>query len=123
MYESVTIKGTDNKTFIVLNSSMHAVAMSQVNGEKKVYLIVHGQRHFMEAVKERLADKFKKENMQPASLEKAGEVGEYVAMIWPPMAPSEIVVSEITADPAGGEKGMGAWASVGQKELFRLPLK
>lgn len=99
--------------------------MSQIDDSKKVYLIVHGQRQHIEGVKERLEGKFKKENMHPASLQEAGQVGEYVAMIWPPMAPSEIVVSEITGTAGGesGSGGMGAWASVGQKELFRLPLK
>ena len=98
--------------------------MSQIDATKKIYLIVHGQRQLMETVKDRLASKFSKENMQPASLEKAGSVGEYVAMIWPPMAPKEIVVSEITGEnPAGeGARGMGAWGTVALKELMRLPL-
>lgn len=100
-----------------------------IDNSKKVYLIVHGQRNLIEAVKDRLAaNKFKRENMQPASLDRAGEAGEYVAMLWPPMAPSEIVVSQITgaggnSDSGGGARGMGAWASVSQKELFRVPLR
>lgn len=99
--------------------------MSQIDSSRKVYLIVHGQRQLLEGVKERLEGKFRKENMHPASLQEAGKVGEYVAMIWPPMAPSEIVVSEITGtgESGGTSGGMGAWASVSQKELFRLPLK
>ena len=99
--------------------------MSQIDTTKKIYLIVHGQRQMIETVKEKLAPSFRKENMQPASLEKAGEVGEYVAMLWPPMAPAEIVVSEITGASAsgGGPKGMGAWGSVDMKELMRLALK
>jgi hypothetical protein len=100
-----------------------------IDNSKKVYLIVHGQRNLIEAVKDRLAaNKFKRENMQPASLDRAGEAGEYVAMLWPPMAPSEIVISQITSaggnsDGGGGARGMGAWASVSQKELFRVPLR
>jgi hypothetical protein len=101
-----------------------------VDDSKKVYLIVHGQRDLIEAVKDRLAaNKFKRENMQPASLDRAGEAGEYVAMLWPPMAPSEIVVSQITGTGGnsdggeGGARGMGAWASVSQKELFRVSLR
>jgi hypothetical protein len=101
-----------------------------VDDSKKVYLIVHGQRNLIEAVKDRLAaNKFKRENMQPASLDRAGEAGEYVAMLWPPMAPSEIVVSQITGTGGnsdgggGGARGMGAWASVSQKELFRVSLR
>lgn len=93
-----------------------------VDNTKKVYLIVHGQRQMIDAVKDKLADKFKRENMVPASLERAGDKGEYVAMLWPPMAAKEIVVSEITGTQDGGGKGMGAWASVSQKEVFRVPL-
>jgi hypothetical protein len=95
--------------------------MPEIDGTKKVYLIVHGQRNLLDSVKDKLADKFKRENMEPASLEKAGEVGEYVAMLSPPMAAKEIVVSQITGTNASG-KGMGAWATVEQKEIIRVPL-
>ena len=80
----------------------------------------------MDTVKDKLAANFSKENMVPASLEKAGDAGEYVAMIWPPMAPTEIVVSQITGPSqggGGGARGMGAWGSVGMKEVTRVPLK
>jgi hypothetical protein len=99
--------------------------MSQIDNTKKIYLIVHGQRQLMDAVQDKLAAKFSKENMLPASLEKAGDVGEYVAMIWPPMAPNEIVVSQITGtNPGGGgARGMGAWGNVALKEIMRLPIK
>jgi len=96
--------------------------MSEIDGTKKVYLIVHGQSQMIEPVKDKLASKFKRENMQPASLDKAGEAGEYVAMLWPPMAAKEIVVSQITGMGGSGGTGMGAWSSVSQKELFRVPL-
>jgi hypothetical protein len=97
--------------------------MSQIDATKKVYLIVHGQRQLVEPVKDRLAGRFKRENMHPASLDRAGEAGEYVAMLWPPMAPKEIVVSQIITGAGGsGGKGMGAWSSVNQKELFRVSL-
>jgi hypothetical protein len=95
--------------------------MPEIDGTKKVYLIVHGQRNLIDTVKDKLADSFKRENMQPASLEKAGEVGEYVAMLWPPMAAKEIVVSQITGTNGSG-KGMGAWGTVEQKEILRVPL-
>jgi hypothetical protein len=45
-----------------------------------------------------------------------------VAMLWPPMAPKEIVVSQITGTGSDSGQGMGAWASISQKELFRIPL-
>jgi len=101
------------------------VEMSQIDSTKKIYLIVHGQRQLMDTVKDKLAANFNRENMLPASLEKAGDTGEYVAMIWPPMAPTEIVVSQVTGPNAsgGGGRGMGAWGTVDMKEIMRLPLK
>lgn len=96
--------------------------MSEIDSTKKLYLIVHGQRNLIEPIKDTLSSKFKRENIELASLDRAGSPGEYVAMIWPPMAPKEIVVSQITPEKGSGQ-GMGAWGTVTQKELFRLPLK
>jgi hypothetical protein len=98
--------------------------MSEIDHKKKIHLIVHGQRHLIESVMDKLVTaKFLRENMQPASLDKAGDVGDYVAMLWPPMASKEIVVSQITGtDGNSGGQGMGAWASITQKELFKVPL-
>jgi hypothetical protein len=102
-----------------------------VDSTKKVYLIVHGQRNLIDSVKDSLSSKFKRENMEPASLDRAGNEGEYVAMLWPPRGSSQIIVSRITgktsssshsSSAGGGGMGMGAWASVKQEELFRVPL-
>ncbi|MGC2428997.1 MAG: hypothetical protein WA421_18330 [Nitrososphaeraceae archaeon] len=100
---------------------------SVLDATKTVYLIVHGRKQLLEQVNEKLALKgFEKEKMQNASLDKAGNAGEYVAMIWPPMAPKEIVVSEIVgpreSGVAGDGEGMGAWGSVEQKEVYRISL-
>jgi hypothetical protein len=96
---------------------------SSLDSSKKIYLIVHGQHHFLDRIKEKLVMQgFEKENMQLASLDRTGNAKEYVAMIWPPMDPKEIVVSEIVDTNATGGSGMGAWSSVSQKELYRIPL-
>jgi hypothetical protein len=99
---------------------------SVMDATKIIYLIVHGRKQLLEQVKEKLALKgFEKEKMQNTSLDKAGNTGEYVAMVWPPMAPKEIVVSEIIGprgSGVGGSEGMGAWGSVEQKEIYRIPL-
>lgn len=104
---------------------------NNIDSSKKVYLIVHGQRQLLEPVKDRLASAgFKKENMETASLDKAGAAGEYCAMLWPPMAPTDIAVNVITG-PApeggggqgGGGRGMGAWGLVAMKQVMKLPLK
>jgi hypothetical protein len=97
--------------------------MSEIDSTRRIHLIVHGQRDLIEPIKIKLAtSKFLRENMQPASLDKAGEIGDYVAMLWPPMAPKEIIISQITGTGSDSGQGMGAWASIIQKELFRIPL-
>lgn len=114
-------------------SSSSSQQNNNIDGTKKVYIIVHGQRNLLEPVKDRLAAAgFKKENMEMASLDKAGSAGEYCAMLWPPMAPTDISVSQITGpaeQAAGGGsgggsgRGMGAWGSVAMKPVLKLPLK
>jgi len=99
--------------------------MLEIDNTKKIHLIVHGKHQLIESVKDKLSEgKFLRENVQPASMEKTGDIGDYVAMLWPPMAPKEIVVSQITGIGSNGGQGMGmgAWASITQKELFRVPL-
>lgn len=96
--------------------------MTSLNNYKKIHVIVHGNRQNYDKVKTMLVEKkLNEEKIAMASLEKAGEIGEYVAMTWPPMAAREVIVSEIVGTDAQGE-GMGAWGSIEQKELFRFPL-
>jgi hypothetical protein len=99
---------------------------SEIDDTRTVYIIVHGQRDLFEQVQEKLTSKgFERSRMQKASLDKAGNVGEYVAMVWPPMDPKEILVSRIAgaAVNANLNTPLGAWASVEQKELYKIPLK
>jgi hypothetical protein len=79
----------------------------------------------LDQVQEKLILKgFERARMQRASLDKAGQPGEYVAMAWPPMNPKEIVISEIMGPSANinSNSPIGAWANVEQKELDRIPL-
>src|SRR2546422_9477593 len=77
-------------------------AMSEIDRTKKVYLIVHGQRQLVEPVKEKLTNKFRRENMPAASLDKTGEWSDYVGMRWPPIAAKQIVVSHMTGTGCSG---------------------
>ena len=95
--------------------------MTAINANKKIYVIVHGIRQNYDKVKSMLIEKqLTEEKIAMASLEEAGEIGEYVAMTWPPMAAKEVIVSEIVGTNSEGQ-GMGAWESIDQKELFRFP--
>jgi hypothetical protein len=97
-------------------------------GVTHVHIIVHGRMNLIDKVKDHLAQSgFDLEKMHLANLEKAGSKGEYVAMLWPPWKPTEIILSQIT-EKSSQEKqteasmAMGAWSTVGQKELYRIQL-
>ena len=97
-----------------------------IDTTKAVYIIVHGQTHLFDKVQESLISKgFERARIQKATLDKAGEPGEYVAMAWPPMAAKEIVVSEIIGPATNTNRAtpLGAWATVEQKELHRISLE
>lgn len=97
--------------------------MSNYDTEKNVYVIVHGQKQLFETVKSRIGDfGLKTEKLVLADMNKPGNEGDYVAMVWPPMAPTEIVLSQIIDFNGTDGRGMGAWATVNQKELQRIPL-
>jgi hypothetical protein len=61
--------------------------------------------------------------MQSASLERSGNKGDFVPMVWPPGAPKEIVVVRSRGDAGESQNigiDLGAWTSVSQKELYRI---
>jgi len=61
--------------------------------------------------------------MQLASLDKAVEPGEYVSMVWPPMSPREIIVSEIMGKHDGkNQSGIGAWTSIERNDVQKILL-
>ena len=97
--------------------------MSNLDTEKNVHVIVHGQKQLFETVQSRLGDiGLKTEKLVLADMNKPGNEGDYMAMLWPPMAPTEIILSQIIDFNGPEGRGMGAWATVNQKELQRVPL-
>ena len=97
--------------------------MSNFDTEKNVHVIVHGQKQLFETVKSRLGDTgLKTEKLVLADMNKPGNEGDYVAMLWPPMAPTEIILSQIIDFNGTNGLGMGAWATGHQKEVQRIPL-
>ncbi len=96
--------------------------MSNIDTEKNVYVIVHGQKQLFETVKSRLGDiGLKTEKLVLADMNKPGNEGDYVAMLWPPTGSTEIILSEIIDFNGPEGRGMGAWATLNQKELQRVP--
>lgn len=97
--------------------------MSNFDTEKNIHVIVHGQKQLFETVKSRLGDiGLKTEKLVLADMNKPGNEGDYVAMLWPPMAPTEIILSQIIDFSGANGRGMGVWANINQKELQRISL-
>jgi hypothetical protein len=103
--------------------------MSTIDYNKTVYLIVHGQHDLIDAIKNKLISLgFTKNNLVPASSQKTGNIGDYVAMAWPPMRATEIIINEITGinqvenQVETKEDVMGAWSNINKIEISRIPL-
>jgi hypothetical protein len=91
----------------------------------KVHVIVHGNRDLLERIISELVLKgFRKDDILAARMDEAGQIGDYVAMAWPPVKPQEVVISQIVGNNQPKEKSFapGAWEAIQQNELYRIPL-
>jgi hypothetical protein len=87
-------------------------------------VIVHGQTNLMTEVIAKLVLKgFEKENIKMARLDMADNIGDYVAMVWPPVGPQEIIVCLIGESKIAqsNPSAPGVWQDMQQKELYRIP--
>jgi hypothetical protein len=99
--------------------------MSIIDHNKTVYLIVHGQHDLIDFIRNKLISLgFTKNNLVPASSQKTVDIGDYVAMAWPPMRATEIIINEITGinQVETKEDVMGAWSNINKREISRIPL-
>jgi hypothetical protein len=93
--------------------------MSTIDFTKTVHLIVHRQHNFIDTIKHKLTSlAFTQNNLVPASMQKTGNIGEYVAMAWPQMCASEIIMNKITGINQTQTKDsvMGGWSNIDQKK-------
>ena len=91
-----------------------------------MHVIVHGHRELLDRVISELVLKgFRKDDILAARLDEAGQIGDYVAMAWPPVKPQEVVISQIVGNNQLQEKSFapGAWEAIQQNELYRIPLE
>lgn len=91
-----------------------------------MHVIVHGHRDLLDRVISELVLKgFRKDDILAARLDEAGQIGDYVAMAWPPVKPQEVVISQIVGNKQPQDKSFapGAWEAIQQNELYRIPLE
>ena len=99
--------------------------MTDVDTNKKVYLFLHGRMDLLEKSQNALASKgFQKEKVIMADPKQAGEVGDYMAMLWMPPNPDHIKIQQITAVEDCEPEGMiGVWKGVKKDDLFEIKLE
>tara|TARA_Y100000996_G_scaffold209662_1_gene164604 strand:+ start:508 stop:807 length:300 start_codon:yes stop_codon:yes gene_type:complete len=99
--------------------------MADVDSSKKVYLFLHGRMDLNEKVMSALVSNgFQKDNIVMASPKQAGEVGEYMAMLWMPPNPDHIKIQQITSVEACEPEGMiGVWKGVSKDDLFEIKIE
>ena len=98
--------------------------MADIDSQKTIYLFLHGKMDLKEKAENALVEKgYSKEKITMASPSKVGEIGDYMAMLWPPPAPSQIKIQEITKVEEVEPEGMiGLWKGVSQNDIDSIPL-
>lgn len=99
--------------------------MTDIDSNKKVYLFLHGRMDLHEKTLNALASNgFQKENLVMADPKQAGEVGDYMAMLWMPPNPDHIKIQQITSVEDCEPEGMiGVWKGVAKDDLFEIKLE
>ena len=97
--------------------------MAEFDTQKNIYLFVHGRRDLQEKAENAVIAKgFAKEKIIMAQPNKVGEVGEYMAMLWPPPAPDQMKFQQITKIEEVEPEGIiGLWGGVSQDDIESIP--
>ena len=98
--------------------------MADIDTTKNVYLFTHGRQDLIEKSTNALvANNFSKDKIIMALPNKAGDVGDYMAMLWRPPTPDQIKIQQITKVEEVEPEGMiGLWKGVSQDDIDTIPL-
>lgn len=99
--------------------------MNQIDSEKPVYLFVHGRKDLEPiAINKLVTNGFSKDKIISAKVDRVGNVGDYMAMLWFPPNPDHIKIQKITKVEAVSPDDMiGLWKGVTRQDLFQIKLK
>ena len=97
---------------------------SEIDAGRDAYLFTHGRSDLEEkAIAALVSRGFAREKITVARPDKAGQPGDYMAMLWMPPNPDHIKVQRITAvEPAEPVGMIGVWKGVSKDDLFTVPL-
>ena len=98
--------------------------MVDIDKSKNVYLFTHGRQDLMEKSTNALvANGFLKDKIVIALPSEAGNVDDYMAMLWMPPNPDHIKIQKITkVDPADAEGMIGGWKGVSKDDIFEIKI-
>ena len=98
--------------------------MADVDTTKNVYLFTHGRQDLIEKSTSALVSNgFSKDKIIMALPNKAGDVGDYMAMLWMPPNPDHIKIQQITKiDEVEPEGMVGLWKGVSKDDIDTVQL-
>ena len=96
--------------------------MTDIDQSKNVYLFTHGRADLAEKSIDLLTSNgFSKEKIIMADPIKAGDVDDYMAMLWMPPNPDHIKIQKITKVEAADDSGMiGVWQGVSKDDVSKI---
>jgi len=96
--------------------------MADIDTSKNVYLFTHGRQDLMEkSTNALIANGFSKDKIVIALPSEAGNVDDYMAMLWMPPNPDHIIIQKITkVDPADAEGMVGVWKGASKDDIFEI---
>ncbi len=98
--------------------------MAEMDTQKNIYLFIHGRMDLQEKAENAVIAKgFSKEKVIMAQPNKVGEIGEYMAMLWPPPKPDEIKFQKITKIEDKTEEVVGLWGGVSKDDIESIPFE
>jgi len=98
--------------------------MADIDATKNVYLFTHGRLVLLEKSTNALTTNgFSKDKIIMALPSEAGNVGDYMAMLWMPPNPDHIKIQKITkVEPAEAEGMIGVWQGVSKDDIFEIKI-
>ena len=98
--------------------------MADIDTTKNVYLFTHGREDLIEKSTNALVSNgFSKDKIIMADPAKAGEVDDYMAMLWMPPNPDHIKIQKIMkVEPAEPTGMIGVWAGVSKEDIFEIKI-
>ena len=98
--------------------------MTDIDATKSVYLFTHGRQDLVEkSTNALLSNGFSKDKIIMADPNKAGNVDDYMAMLWMPPNPDHIKIQKITkVEPSEASGMIGVWKGVSKDDIFEIKI-